>query len=207
MLVFAKAPVAGEVKTRLQPLLTAEQCANLQQRLIEHTMDMCLRGELCPVELWCAGNIQHPCFTRYASNPTVSLHTQSCGDLGARMLNAIDHSLKYCDTVVIIGTDCPVLSIENLENVLYKFTAQKTDAVFIPAEDGGYVLVACRRPIPELFKDIDWGTTNVMQQTRIALQQTGCMYAELPPLWDIDLPEDLERLKTLADKAYLTDAL
>ncbi len=71
------------------------------------------------------------------------------------------------------------------------------DAVFIPAEDGGYVLVGLRRPQPRLFEGIDWGSERVMAQTRERLSELGLRWVELPTLWDVDRPGDLLRLATL----------
>lgn len=71
------------------------------------------------------------------------------------------------------------------------------DAVFIPAEDGGYVLVGLRRPLPRLFEDIDWGSERVMTQTRARLHELGLSWRELPTLWDIDRPQDLDRLASI----------
>ncbi|MQM30903.1 MAG: hypothetical protein CRU78_10415, partial [Candidatus Accumulibacter phosphatis] len=73
----------------------------------------------------------------------------------------------------------------------------RNDAVFIPAEDGGYVLLGLRCPQPGLFEGVDWGSERVMAQTRQRLLALGLRWCELPALWDVDRPADLTRLATL----------
>ena len=72
-----------------------------------------------------------------------------------------------------------------------------TDAVVFPAEDGGYVLIGTRRPEPALFSDMRWSTPGVMDETRRRLRQLGLTWQEPVTLWDVDLPEDLDRLRAM----------
>ena len=78
-------------------------------------------------------------------------------------------------------------------------------AVFIPAKDGGYVLVGLRQPQPGLFHGIDWSTERVMAQTRQRAHALGVALRELAPLWDVDTPDDLARLAALPEFAHLVD--
>ena len=98
--------------------------------------------------------------------------------------------------LLLIGTDCPALHTGHLHeaaNLLHS----GHDAVFIPAEDGGYVLVGLRRPQPYLFERIDWGSESVMAHTRERLTRLGLRWAEPATLWDVDRPADLARLAML----------
>ena len=95
--------------------------------------------------------------------------------------------------VLIIGTDCPALDADRLH--LAAATLRNYDAVVIPAEDGGYVLIGLRKPQPALFTGMQWSTETVMAETRQRLQSLPLSWRELPTLWDIDRPEDLERLR------------
>lgn len=196
LVVFAKAPIPGEVKTRLLPVLSARQAAALQARLIRHTLAMATQVALCPVELWCSPSCAHPFFTRCERSFGLSLHLQQGADLGERMGNASAAVLARCPYVVLIGCDCPVLGGEDLEEALSALR-EGYDAVVGPAEDGGFVLLGLRRPAPELFAGMAWGSNRVLVETRTRLRTLGWCWHELKTYWDVDRPEDLERYSLL----------
>ena len=100
--------------------------------------------------------------------------------------------------MLLIGTDCPALQTAHFTTVA-NLLRDGHDAVFIPAEDGGYVLVGLRQAHPRLFENIDWGSGQVMAQTRDRLAGLGLRWAEPLTLWDVDRPADLARLATLED--------
>ena len=74
---------------------------------------------------------------------------------------------------------------------------EQHDAVLIPAEDGGYVLIGLRRYLPTVFEGITWSTPQVLAQTRERLRAAGASWTELAPLWDVDEPADWQRLQKL----------
>jgi glycosyltransferase A (GT-A) superfamily protein (DUF2064 family) len=94
---------------------------------------------------------------------------------------------------LIIGTDCPALTPVHLQQASTALSAN--DAVLIPAEDGGYVLIGLRQPEPAVFADIAWGTAKVLTSTRQRLRDISYSWIELPTLWDVDDPADLARLR------------
>jgi uncharacterized protein len=117
-------------------------------------------------------------------------HDQGQGDLGARMAAAFQNSFDSgIDKVAIIGTDCPDLKAEIMSKAFDEL--DRSDLVLGPAQDGGYYLIGLRRSLPELFEGINWGTDEVLAQTRTITQNLGLNIAELPTLTDIDRPEDL----------------
>ena len=118
---------------------------------------------------------------------------QQGADLGERMLNAAVHALIKHDSVVIMGTDCAVLHADHIRYATAA-VSDETPATFIPSEDGGYVLIALNRVDRSLFRNIAWGSSTVMEETRSALRALGWQWIELPALWDIDTQEDYERL-------------
>ncbi len=189
--VLARAPVAGEAKTRLAPALGAEGAAGLAAWMLRRAVATARAAELGPVQLFCAGDIDHPEFLACAAGGTLQRHAQAAGDLGLRMLRAAETAMT-ADGVIVIGTDCPALTPAQLRHVADELARQ--DAVVIPAEDGGYVLIAMRRPAPELFADIAWGKSNVMLRTRQRLANLGWHWSEPLTLWDVDRIEDVERL-------------
>ena len=96
----------------------------------------------------------------------------------------------------MLGTDCPALSPDYLRRAA-RALADGNDAVFGPAEDGGYVLVGLRSPRHGLFSGPVWGTSTVMSETRSRAIALGLRFVELETLWDVDEPADLQRLAAL----------
>ncbi len=189
--ILARAPIPGAAKTRLIPALGAEGAARLQRWMLQRTVAMALVADVGPVSLWCAGDPAHRDFRVCRSFGSVELHPQPEGDLGARMLAAVAASPAPAGTLVI-GTDCPALGAAHLRAAARALGDH--DAVVIPAEDGGYVLIGMRAPAPEVFAGVDWGSARVMAQTRQRLAALGWRWSEADPLWDVDLPRDLDRL-------------
>jgi hypothetical protein len=197
IMVFAKAPAPGEVKTRLIPALGAAGAARLQQQLIERTLRTAAAAGLGTPELWCTPGPQDPFFAACAERHSVGLQAQREGDLGMRMAHALDSALAAGSAALLIGCDCPALTPAVLRDAAAAL-AGGNDAVFGPAEDGGYVLVGLARgPAAPLFEGVAWGTATVMQETRVRLAGGRWRWRELTPLWDVDRPEDLERLARL----------
>lgn len=191
--VFAKAPVPGQVKTRLAMMLGADGAAALHAGLLRRALATAVDARLGPVELWCAPDATHPFFERCAAEYGLSLHGQVGEELGVRMRNAFEHGIAAGDRVVLIGSDCPVLTAADLQAAAAALDGHA--AALAPAEDGGYVLVALSRVVPELFSDIAWGTAEVMGRTRTRLAELGIAWKELPMRWDVDRPDDYARLQ------------
>lgn len=191
--IFAKAPRPGFAKTRLIPALGAVGAARLQRRLTLRTIATAGRFSPKGVTLWCAPDARARFFRALARRYAIELAAQSDGELGDRMHRAF---VAHGGPLLLIGTDCPALAEHHLVRAKDALK-QGNDAVFIPAEDGGYVLVGLQRPCPDVFHDIAWSSEHVMAQTRQRLRDAGLRWLELDPLWDIDRPADLARLKRL----------
>jgi len=189
--ILARAPVAGAVKTRLIPALGAAGAAALHERMIERTVATACAAAIGPVTLWTTPAAPHACFSALALRFPIALAPQPEGDLGLRMLAP---SKAADGPAIVVGTDCPALTPAHLHEATEALRAG-SDAVVIPAEDGGYVLVGTRRPQPGLFAPMAWGTDAVMAETRQRLARDGLTWRELPALWDVDRPEDLARLR------------
>jgi rSAM/selenodomain-associated transferase 1 len=196
-MVFAKAPTPGRVKSRLVPALGETAAAELHRQLAERTLFTALAAGLGEVELWCAPGTNDAFFAACARQHGINLRAQGEGNLGIRMARALEHSVEEGCAGVLIGSDCPALTADYLREAAAGL-AGGNDAVFGPAEDGGYVLIGlARRPSAQLFDGIDWGTATVMQETRKRLARLNWRWRELPTLWDVDRPEDLVRLARL----------
>jgi len=193
VIVFAKAPEPGKVKTRLIPALGEAGAAALHRRLVMHSLRAAQEADLGPVELWCASDTRHAFFRECERDFGVSLHSQCEGDLGARMRRALETILERARRAILVGSDIPALSAQYLRDA-ERALNRAHDAVIGPAEDGGYVLMGLARCDPELFRDIPWGEPEVLAETRLRIAALRWRCLELPALWDVDRPEDLERL-------------
>lgn len=145
--ILSRAPIPGQAETRLIPALGARGAANLQRWLLQRTVAMALVADMGPVSLWCAGDPRHPDFAHCRAFGSVAVRHQPEGDLGARMLAALRESSTAA--TLVIGTDCPALTAAHLRQAAQALTDH--DAVALPAEDGGYVLIGAAHPQPELF--------------------------------------------------------
>ena len=193
--VLAKAPVPGLAKTRLIPALGPQGAARLQRQLTRATVRTALDAQLGAVSLWCAPHAQHRFFRALQRATGVRCLAQPDGDLGFRMHTAFR---LHCASgpLLLTGTDCPPLTADHLRRAAQALL-DGDDAVFVPAEDGGYVLVGLRQPRPELFEGIAWSTDAVMAQTRERACTAGLRLRELETLWDLDVPADLARWRAM----------
>lgn len=194
--VMAKAPVPGYAKTRLIPLLGADGAAALQQQLILRTVALARSVSPTLLQLFVGGDAAHPLWAQCDRDHGAQLSPQRGDDLGVRMRDALLSMRQQADVAIVIGTDCVAMQAAHIEAAAASLASARM--VFIPADDGGYVLVGAREPHPAAFTtSIDWGSERVMQQTRDALSSQGWRspddWRELPPLWDIDRPEDYQR--------------
>ncbi len=188
LIVFAKAPVPGQAKTRLAPAIGFEAAARLASVMLAHTLQSAVAARIGPVELCCAPNTNHAQF-QHAASTGVCVSEQGDGDLGERMERALSRGLEAYSRVVLIGTDAPQLDAEILRSAAQALQAH--DVIIAPASDGGYVLVGLARRVPEMFESIAWSTAKVMTQTRARIAATGISLHELPILHDVDEPQDL----------------
>jgi rSAM/selenodomain-associated transferase 1 len=196
ILVFAKAPIPGEVNTRLIPDIGVEVATALQSELIDSRLASLTQSGLCEIQLWCSPDSNHAFFLECCKKYNVHTYDQTGRDLGERMSHAIKISLEKYKHVILIGTDAP-----SLDNVLIEqaISTLRTDSktVIVPAEDGGYVLIGMSGHYQEIFLAVPWGTDRVMKKTRGNIIALGLKVNELSARWDIDRVEDYRRYKAL----------
>jgi len=193
VIVFAKAPVPGRVKTRLVPVLGEAGAARLQAQLILRALETALAAGCGDVELCCAPHRRHAFFDRCARIPGVRLTAQGGGDIGFRMHRALARGLATHAAAILVGSDVPSLRARDLRAAARALRGG-TDAVFSPAEDGGYALIGATRVSKRLFQHVEWGTASVMSDTRRQMRMFGWQWKELRRVWDVDRPEDHARL-------------
>jgi rSAM/selenodomain-associated transferase 1 len=192
--VFCKQPVLGEVKTRLVQEMGERGALDLYKQMLERLMADFSQGIL-NTELWISPDKDHQFFDQYK----VPRFQQSGPDLGGRMSIALQDGLTRHETVILVGTDLPLINRSYIE--LAVSALMNNEVVLGPAEDGGYGLVGVKAEIPDIFSDIDWGTDKVLSQTCVKLNKVELGYGLLPLIWDVDRPGDLPRYKSWLDVA------
>lgn len=203
--VFTRAPVEGQVKTRLIPALGADATTRLFRLLLERLLDGLYGAAIAPLEIL-STEPAHPFFDPYRSVPGIRLEAQQGEGLGERLGHVFAQGLRHHRSLLVLGSDIPDLSHTVLVEALEALRSG-IPAVLMPAEDGGYGLVGLTRPEPRLFAGIDWGSDRVMAQTRARLRELGWAWQELPCCWDLDEPQDLERLRAVPDLPLSVRAL
>jgi len=196
--IFAKRPIAGSVKTRLATTVGEATAAALHARFVERTIATAVAartaGLVDEIELWCAPDADAPEFVEWGDRHRLVLRAQSGTDLGERMRCALDTALARKARPILVGTDCPVLDVPYLAQAVAAL--ETCDAVFGPAEDGGYVLVGLAKSV-DAFTAVPWSVPETMAATRARLESLGVVWCELPTLWDVDEPRDLARWQAL----------
>lgn len=194
--IFAKAPVPGRVKTRMQPVLNPEECARLAENMLRKTLKTAAMLENCDVQLWCFPDTSNPVFTEAQETYGVELVKQVGADLGDRMLQAINAGLTVYKRVILIGSDCPAMDQAYLQQA-FDLLEKENQNVIGPAKDGGYVLIGANHILPEkVFRGLAWGTETVLRETLDRMELEKLQPRLLPELSDIDEPEDLKNYAT-----------
>ncbi len=195
LIIFARYPEPGKVKTRLIPSLGALGAAQFYRQMAEQTLAQArqLQGQRSlQVDVRFVGGSYE--LMQDWLGRVLSYTPQGDGDLGARMERSLQSAFDAgIQRVIIIGTDCPDLDVQIMEQAFQSL--EQHDLVLGPAQDGGYYLIGLRQPVPELFTGIAWSTSVVLQQTVEIAQELGLAIAYLPTLSDIDRPEDLLQCK------------
>lgn len=199
LLIFAKKPVAGTVKTRLSPPLSPDDAAALYRCMLGDTLDtVALLRDVEPFLFYQPAEGAEEFFRNRC--PHVTLFPQEGAGLGERMENAFGRVLSAgFGAVAAIGTDAPDLPVEYMEQS-FRFLAEgRADVVFGPTADGGYYLVAMGRLIPELFRGIPWSTGEVLRESRKTAAAAGIRTVTLPIWHDVDTVADLERFRSCGE--------
>ncbi len=189
LLVMAKAPVAGRVKTRLMPTYGATQAAWWYEQMLSSVLRQAQR---LFDQVWLAvDHIHHPFF----QNTTLPLLPQGDGDLGERLQRVISTLARHnWLPTIVIGADSPHMQDARL--LTTAMALQEVDVVIGPVEDGGYNVIAMRQPQPCLFEAIDWGSGHVQEQTMQRIDQQALRCHVLPMDYDVDTADDLARART-----------
>ena len=186
LIIFVRNPEKGKVKSRLAKDIGDDKSLDVYKFLLQYTRD---------ISVSC--NCSH--FVFYSSyihvqdvfdDDIFTKFIQEGNDLGERMMNAFKKVFALgCKKVCIMGSDCYELQTEIIDEAFEKLDTH--DIVVGPATDGGYYLLGMKQLQLDLFKQKEWGTSSVLDDTMKSITQLGLSYAELPVLNDIDTIEDL----------------
>jgi rSAM/selenodomain-associated transferase 1 len=186
ILVFAKAPLPGRVKTRLQPVLSPEECSELHLSFVGDVLEA-LKGFSDSVDVELHLDQSSNAWSSFSGHREL----QQGSGLGERIWNAAHQAfLKGREQVLIIGTDAPTLPLAYLRVLL----DSQADIAFGPTEDGGYYAVMFRSLPAGLFDGVEWSTELALEQSLASARKLG-MSVDLGPGWyDVDSPADLVKL-------------
>jgi hypothetical protein len=192
--IFTKVPAAGRAKTRMLSRLMPREAAKLQEACLRDTVALVDKLGSADPKLCVAGTeLEAWCLASYLElGRKWRVAAQNGSDLGARMRNAMRRMFRAgARRVVILGTDTPWMGAARVRRALEALRTR--DVVLGPTEDGGYYLLGARRPIPELFRGIPWGTSQVLGETLARLKAARIRFALLKTDFDLDRPDDLAR--------------
>jgi uncharacterized protein len=193
LIIFAKEPVPGKVKTRLAADLGEGSAADLYAAMLEDVLDQVVSLEdIKPLVFWSLESDSVPLLDRY---PGLETFVQQGPDLGERMEAAFTEAFSMgAESCCIIGSDLPDLPLEHIRQAFDTLEQHQADIVFGPAEDGGYYLVGMQRIVPGIFDGIQWSTGEVLASNCLRAADLGLKVGLIPLWYDIDLLADIRRL-------------
>ncbi len=189
LIVFARQPIPGETKTRLQPGYSPERSAEIAAFMIRATVELAVSAWPGDVMLYAWPGVAHPLFQEIATEFKIGLAPQAEGDLGAKMLDALRAVMKSRGGAAIMGCDVPQCGWDVLDQANGWLARGKN--VLGPTEDGGYYFIGLQEAQPKLFDEMPWGSNRILEMTLARAEKLGMEFNLLKTLRDIDTPADL----------------
>ena len=193
LIVVAKAPIPGQVKTRLCPPLSGDEAASLHGSMVMDILERCRTLRTFDRFLACTPSQEHAFFKTMAARFGVTLWDQVGTDLGQRMNHALTKAFQMgYQKALLVGTDIPTLAAHTCTHAIQ--TLADHDVVFGPTADGGYYLVGMKRPMPELFHGIPWSTSQVLSKSLEQARGMGLSVGQLETQHDLDTILDIQNI-------------
>ncbi|MEM8894402.1 MAG: TIGR04282 family arsenosugar biosynthesis glycosyltransferase [Bacteroidota bacterium] len=186
LLIFVKNPIPGRVKTRLAKDIGDEKAVWVYKKLLDCTLEAVAPLDVSK-SVWYGDELNEDDLWNGAQK-----HLQHGNDLGERMSNAFDHAFQQSDKVCIIGSDCPQLSSQIINNAFHALDTH--DFVLGPAVDGGYYLLGMKSFQPSVFDSIEWSGPAVYTRSIENIEKLNASYYELEKLRDVDDLDDIDAL-------------
>jgi uncharacterized protein len=192
LLIFAKNPVNGKVKTRLAASIGDEEAFSVYEQLLKHTKAVTKNLPVDKIVFYS----EHADERDLWDNDSYSKQVQLGNDLGARMKNAFIFAFDHAySKAVVIGTDCPALNEQLIDDAFNRL--EEADVVIGPAFDGGYYLLGIKQVYSFLFENMQWSTTGLLSETINRCRYNQLSFSLLKKLHDVDEEKDLVYLKTI----------
>jgi len=193
VIVFSKAPIEGQVKTRLAKTIGDTAALNVYKALLRVVV-----SELVNVASWdcylsAADELDHPVFKELSNEFNLGLHLQKDGNLGIKMYDCLQEMLEHYDKAIIVGGDAVSISCSVISDVFDHLSSH--DLSFVPALDGGYIAIGGQSIHSNMFDGIEWGTEKVLSQQISLLEGLDKSFWLSERYWDLDEFEDFERVK------------
>lgn len=197
LIIFAKRPAPGQVKTRLSPPLSPEEAAELYRCMLEDILEKVSALSGVDKHIFYEPEELAAAFFAQAA-PGMTSTPQQGEDLGERMANAFAEMFDAgYEQAAVIGTDIPDIPLEYVAEALDRLASEGADAVFGPSKDGGYYLLAMRKLHAELFRGIRWSSGEVLEKSLERAKEAGIGVSLLPEWHDVDTAEDMKRPELL----------
>jgi rSAM/selenodomain-associated transferase 1 len=199
LLIFAKWPEPGKVKTRLSPPFSAQEASDVYRCMLMDTLENTVGLKGMKRMVFFDGDPERTADFRLLA-PDAEVIRQEGNDLGERLANAFERAFSIgCQKVAVIGTDSPHMPIERITEAFDFLDEKKSDVVFGPSEDGGYYLIAMKEMNPELFREIPWSQSTTLSESISRTKSVGLRHTLLAPGFDLDTTDDLRRLTSLTE--------
>jgi len=193
LIVFAREPLPGTVKTRLAAELGDLAAAELYAAMLKDVLERAACLDDTRVLVFWA--LEHGSLPPYPSSLRLEMFIQSGATLGERMANAFETAFSIgIQCCCIIGSDSPDLPLEYIRQAFLELEQNQADVTFGPAEDGGYYLLGMKRLWERLFEDVPWSSPQVLETSRERARELGLYSVLLPPWYDLDTIGDLRQL-------------
>lgn len=191
---MVKVPIAGTVKTRLQPAITPEQSAGLAAAFLQDAENKA--ESICDKTILAFTPFEKRTVLLKLLRNEHILIEQKGADLGEKMFHAFEFAFAHdSDAVVMIGTDSPTVPADFIEQA-FEFLETNSDVVLGKTEDGGFYLIGLRILREEIFRKVTWSSAKTFEQVRRNVMNLNLHLREVPSWYDIDMPKDLEKLKS-----------
>ena len=199
--LFLKAPVMGEVKTRIAETVGPAEAFEIYHSLVNITLNNINNIKEIETELCVLGDLNNPGVRAWSEDFGFPTRAQLGDDLGERMACALSQSIEAGYRALLVGADCPELNADYVRAGVAAL--DEADIVFGPVEDGGYCLIGMKRSCKEVFTNIPWGSASVLRDSINAAQNAGRTVALLDTIWDVDYIRDWKRV--LANERFTTE--
>lgn len=193
VIIMAKVPTAGNVKTRLQPFLSAKDCADLSEAFLRDAEN---KAKTVCENVILAYSPDEKINDLKSIFPAQNIFVEQTGsDLGEKMLNAFQFAFEQkSDSVVMIGTDSPTFPFDYIEQA-FEFLETNSDVVLGKTEDGGFYLIGLRKLEREIFEDVRWSSPDTFEQVFENIHRLNLHLREVPSWYDVDEQKDFEKLR------------